>query len=989
MFAEQLAEAGSRLLAAVLEAARLQLDKPAERSVAQQRRDTLQALMAHGEEWADRLSEMLRDAAVADRPSTGTGALVASMQGHTQKLMLVDDETVQKEIFISRLSQAIVDLAVWEFNDLNTRVAALEGLDELADHDLFRPQQLAKIVVRSFIDSDFGPDAWAGVENVMKAEISALATEAYHEANRFLVEKGVLPDVNLRTLIRRSVDRTPVVASRQMPLEDFNNTGSGGASTGSGGTQFAPTTYSGPGAYGGGQGGPGGGQGNHRGGQAGYGGQGGQGGQGGGQAGYGGQGGGHGGYGGQGGQGGGSQDGYGGQGGSGQGGHAGGQGGGGPGGYGGGQGGGSQGGYGGQGGQGGQGGGQGGYGGGQAGGGQGGYGGGPGGSGPGGYGGGQGGGQGGYAPGQAGGNGGGAGGATGYAGGGGQGGQAAGGPGGGPAGPGGSGTGDFMRNTTLHPMGDAASAGGAPGGAGPGAPNVGISVTGNVKAPNGVGGGGSGGGAFVSQQQVQVDATLRRFGRTMERHVQGFMNTQRFSMPSAEITGAIAQAQQVFVQHVEARQNEGSVLAPTEMIEALRQQKQELKSTASTQEERATIEVVALLFQSILTEDRIPSAVRVWFARLQMPTLRVAMAEPDFFSSAQHPARRLIDRMGACVMGFDAAPQGAGPELEGEVARVVQVVEAFPETGRKVFQTVLVEFERFVERFFRDQNETTKKGVSLASQVEQRETLAIQYTIELRKLLDGVPVQDGVREFMFQVWADVLATTAMRHGLQSDETRVVREAALELVWIASAKTTREERAEVIRRLGPLLAALRQGMLAGGLPPERQETSLRALNVALTAAFAARTASIDPDQFGRLKTRLEALDEILPDADFEIDDSFALDLSGHESDELEIVAEGGATPAASALAAADEMMVGAWYMLDYRDRQEAVQLAWQGMRKQLSLFVSASGRCVLFQRRRLAAFLQAQLLVPAQDESLTIAATRSAIEKINADPDRLK
>ena len=172
---------------------------------------------------------------------------------------------------------------------------------------------------------------------------------------------------------------------------------------------------------------------------------------------------------------------------------------------------------------------------------------------------------------------------------------------------------------------------GGPGG--PGAPNVGITVTGNVKAP----GGGGGGGQFASPAQVQVDATLRRFGRTMERHVQGFMNTQRFAMPSPEITGAIAAAQQVFVQRVEARQNEGSSLAPTEMIEALREQKQALKTTANTQEERATIEVVALLFASILTEDRIPSAVRVWFARLQMPTLRVAMAEPDFFSSAQHP----------------------------------------------------------------------------------------------------------------------------------------------------------------------------------------------------------------------------------------------------------------------------------------------------------------------------------------------------------------
>ena len=905
MFAEQLAEAGSRLLTHVLEAARAALDKPAERSVAMQRRDTMQALMAHGEEWIERQNEMLRDAATSDRPNTTTGGLVSAMTGHTQQLMLVDDETVQKEIFISRLGQAIVDQAVWELNDLKTRIAALEGLEELAEHDLFRPQQVAKIIVRAFIDSDFGTGAWADVENTMKVELAALCTEAYHDANSFLVERGVLPDVNLRTLIRRSVDRGgSMVASRQMPLEDFRTTSDGALTTGSGGTQFAPTEYGGPGGHGAG---PGGYAHSQRGGQTGYGGVGG---------GHGGAPGGAGGQVGQGGQG--APVGY-----------AGGQAGqGGPGGHPGNQGNAQAGGH-------------------------------PGGAGVAG--------QGGY---------GGPGAAAGQA--------------GGPGQAGGGYSATSYGATGYGATGYGATGYGRGPGAGPygpdsqpgtlsGAPNVGVSGKGKVGP----------GGQFLSPQQVQVDATLRRFGRTMERHVQGFMNTQRFVMPSNEITGAIAVAQRVVVEQVEARHVEGGVLAPAEIVGVLQEQKQTLKTQASTQEERATIEVVAMMFAAILTEERIPPAVRVWFARLQMPTLRVAMAEPDFFSSAQHPARRLIDRMGACVMGFDAAPQGAGPELESEVSRVVQVVEAFPETGRKVFQTVLVEFERFLEKFFREQNETTKKGVSLASQVEQRETLAIQYTIELRKLLDGVPVQDGVREFLFQVWADILATTAMRHGLQSNETRVVRETTLDLVWIASAKTTREERAEVIRRLGPLLASLRQGMTSGGLPHDRQEHSLRSLNIALTAAFAARTSTIDPDQFGRLKQRLQALDEILPDADFELDDSFALDLSGHESDELEIVAEGGATPTAGALAATDEMLVGAWYMLEYRDRQEAMQLAWQGMRKQLSLFVSSGGRCVLFQRRRLAAFLQAQLLVPAQDESLTIAATRTAIEKINQDPDRLK
>ena len=109
--------------------------------------------------------------------------------------------------------------------------------------------------------------------------------------------------------------------------------------------------------------------------------------------------------------------------------------------------------------------------------------------------------------------------------------------------------------------------------------------------------------------------------------------------------------------------------------------------------------------------------------------------------------------------------------LEKEIKRVVQVVEAYPDTGRRVFQTVLTEFEKFLEHYFKNENEASRKGVSLAQQVEQRETLAIQYTIELRKMLNEVPVQEGVREFLFQVWADVLAMTAVKAGNQQRARR--------------------------------------------------------------------------------------------------------------------------------------------------------------------------------------------------------------------------
>jgi hypothetical protein len=101
-----------------------------------------------------------------------------------------------------------------------------------------------------------------------------------------------------------------------------------------------------------------------------------------------------------------------------------------------------------------------------------------------------------------------------------------------------------------------------------------------------------------------------------------------------------------------------------------------------------------------------------------------------------------------------------------------------------------------------------------------------------------------------------------------------------------------------------------------------------------------------------------------------------------------VLDGGSMPTPAMVAWARELQVGSWYMLDRNGHSEAVQLAWHGMRKQLSLFVTPQGRCVLFQQHRLASYLQAGLMLPAQDEALTVRATRSALARLDVDASRL-
>jgi hypothetical protein len=734
LYTEELVKGLTHLVQATLDQARGLLDQPAEHATMMRRRELLQTLNKGAQGWHRGMVEGLRRVLTQGTIATRSNDLPPP--GSRLALTLVPDDTIELEIVTSRLALAVMDRASWEFADLRSRVAHLEGRSELEPHDMLRAHMLARIVFDAWRGAGLDLEGWREVQGTLHDEVAALVEEAYHETNRWLVQHKVLPEVDLRPFIRRSRAH--------------------------------------PGAY--------------------------------------------------------------------------------------------------------------------------------------------------------------------------------------PGAQVSSGWGSSLADD------------------------------GPVMAR----------AAPATRSRENAEAALGRLNRLVARHLTDFAPDSRgpgLARPASALSPGLAQAMDSAERGIRQRdwpttQQSGPMATTPALLDELQRRKQALKKAAATPEERATIEIVALLFQSILTEDRIPPAIRVWFARLQMPVLRVAVTEPDFFAAIDHPARRLIDRMGACVMGFDSAA-GVDEALEREIKRIVQVVEAYPDTGRRVFQTVLVEFERFLEHYFKNENELTKRGVSLAQQVEQRETMAIQYTIELRRMLNEVPVQEGVRQFLFQVWADVLATTGMRHGAQGEQTKAMKRTAADLIWSASAKVTREERADVIRRLPLLLKNLREGMAAAGLDQAGQDELIQELNNSLAAAFTAKAAAIPDDRLRDLMDRLETLEELLPDAaNVDIDESMVLDLSGHQVSGLEVVLDGGSPPTPAMVAWARELQVGSWYLFERGGHTEPVQLSWHGLRKQLSLFVTPKGRCVLFQQHRLASYLQAGLIVPALDEALTVRATRSALAQLDVDASRL-
>lgn len=459
--------------------------------------------------------------------------------------------------------------------------------------------------------------------------------------------------------------------------------------------------------------------------------------------------------------------------------------------------------------------------------------------------------------------------------------------------------------------------------------------------------------------------------------------------------GAALQAQEPLLQAVDYEHAPagGYAAAHIERAQsALREHSNALKKMTNEKAEKAIIELVALIFQNIINEERITPGVRIWIARLQMPVLRLALSEPEFFEKLDHPARQLIDHIGSCVLGFGSGEMPE-KELETEIKRIVQVIEQYPETGKRVFELVYAEFKQFLGKYLANKSDAATRMVSLAQQVEEKETLIIKYTIEMRDQLGKMPLRDTIRDFLFKTWSQVLAVSTVKFGAQSEKTLEFKQVAPDLVWATSAKSNRQDRQKAIQEVPKILASLRAGMVMLNYSVEEQNENIQAINATLTDAFMSKTEPIEQEVLAALSKRLRNLEDYVSETDISGDmalDSESIEMVlGIDTSGLNLITgENAPEPHESIKAWINSLTLGSWHRIDHNGMIDRVQFCWRSDRGQLFLFLSADGNAYLFQRKGLAAYLSTALMLPAEEEALTVLATRDALGKLEANPDRV-
>jgi hypothetical protein len=223
-----------------------------------------------------------------------------------------------------------------------------------------------------------------------------------------------------------------------------------------------------------------------------------------------------------------------------------------------------------------------------------------------------------------------------------------------------------------------------------------------------------------------------------------------------------------------------------------------------------TLDIVAMVFDYILDDTRIPDAMKALIGRLQIPVLKVAMLDRNFFSQKSHPARRLLDVLADASMGWNET-EGHDSGLYQKVDEGVQRILSEFDDKLDVFTTVLEDIEGFLLQERHRSVELASRSAHLIQQREQVEVANVVARDEVQSHIFDRKLPESIRSFLYGQWHSVLAMIYTQDG---DNTRAWKSAIQtmnELIWSLESKKTPDDRNKLVKMLPGLLKKLDQGL----------------------------------------------------------------------------------------------------------------------------------------------------------------------------------
>ena len=291
----------------------------------------------------------------------------------------------------------------------------------------------------------------------------------------------------------------------------------------------------------------------------------------------------------------------------------------------------------------------------------------------------------------------------------------------------------------------------------------------------------------------------------------------------------------------------------------LRQMRDREEVRRAPELDRGTVDALAEVFDYVFTDPSIPLQLKIVIGRLQIPVLKAAMIDRDFFLTAEHPARKLIDALAAASVAW-TPEQGETDPLYLRIESAVKRVLTEFENDLNLFGVLLADFQAYMQ-----ESEQLAQARIEPAAVQQQSNEALELALShadevIHQCIAALPQTEPLAPFMLPFltihWREVMAHAWLKTPDTPADWDDVLTAMDQVIWSVRPKPTAEDRSQLVALLPKLVPRLNARLDAIRWVGEERATFTRQLiDCHMRAIRTAKAGVAPPDSGpGELETR---------------------------------------------------------------------------------------------------------------------------------------
>ncbi len=392
--------------------------------------------------------------------------------------------------------------------------------------------------------------------------------------------------------------------------------------------------------------------------------------------------------------------------------------------------------------------------------------------------------------------------------------------------------------------------------------------------------------------------------------------------------------------------------------------------------DQETSNVIALLFEFILEDIVIPAPIRKIMARLQIPILKVAVKDRKFFTTKNHPAKRLLNNLAKISTGWHQQRSGQQDLIHNKIEMVVTtILSEFDtdmsefDTDMSVFEKLNIQLKQFIEQ--QAQSSIVAEQRTVKANEGQEKLIAAQQEVNRvinERLSPYSHLPKVVISLIDDGWKHILRLRLLQKGLDSPEWKNSVKLLEQLIWSVLPKPDPNDRKELLQTIPHLVKELKSSLAGASFNQAKIRSHFEDL----------RTCHIQCVNGDNLQQELLQAFERRP----EINNIIKQEVLSLIPAEKKIISD------QNALEKATTLKIGTWLEVSGDGFPRQMKLSWRSKLTGHCLFVSYHGlkEAELSIAELAGLFQKGQAQIIDQFESLMDRAHVSMMSAINNQPD---